>query len=78
MLAGARSADATAQISEIPDRREAISAAVAEAIRRGPGSAVAVVGKGHESGQDIAGVVHPFDDRVELQAALDAWCGGGA
>lgn len=78
VLAGARSADATAQISEIPDRREAISAAVAEAIRRGPGSAVAVVGKGHESGQDIAGVVHPFDDRVELQTALDAWCGGGA
>ena len=29
-----------------------------------------VAGKGHERGQEIAGVVHPFDDRVELAAAL--------
>jgi UDP-N-acetylmuramoyl-L-alanyl-D-glutamate--2,6-diaminopimelate ligase len=24
---------------------------------------VLVLGKGHETGQEIAGVVHPFDDR---------------
>ena len=32
----------------------------------GPGSVVAVVGKGHETGQEVAGVVHPFDDRDVL------------
>lgn len=32
---------------------------------------VVVLGKGHESGQEIAGVVHPFDDRDALRAALD-------
>lgn len=31
---------------------------------------VVVLGKGHETGQDIGGVVHPFDDRVALAAAL--------
>ncbi len=32
---------------------------------------VVVLGKGHETGQEIAGVVHPFDDRDALRAALD-------
>jgi UDP-N-acetylmuramoyl-L-alanyl-D-glutamate--2,6-diaminopimelate ligase len=32
---------------------------------------VIVAGKGHESGQEIAGVVHPFADRDELAAAID-------
>ncbi len=36
-----------------------------------PGDTVVVAGKGHEQGQEIAGVVHPFDDRIELRAALD-------
>jgi UDP-N-acetylmuramoyl-L-alanyl-D-glutamate--2,6-diaminopimelate ligase len=31
---------------------------------------IALLGKGHERGQEINGVVHPFDDRVELAAAL--------
>jgi UDP-N-acetylmuramoyl-L-alanyl-D-glutamate--2,6-diaminopimelate ligase len=52
-----------------PDRRAAIALAVAQA---GPGDAVVVAGKGHESGQEVAGVVTPFDDRVELRAALEA------
>ena len=34
----------------------------------GPDATVAVVGKGHETGQDVGGVVHPFDDRDELAA----------
>jgi UDP-N-acetylmuramoyl-L-alanyl-D-glutamate--2,6-diaminopimelate ligase len=34
------------------------------------GDTVVVLGKGHESGQEIAGVVHPFDDRTHLRAAL--------
>ena len=31
-----------------------------------------VAGKGHEQGQTIAGVVHPFDDVTETRMALDA------
>ena len=34
------------------------------------GDVVVVAGKGHETGQEIAGVVHPFDDRDEVRAAL--------
>jgi UDP-N-acetylmuramoyl-L-alanyl-D-glutamate--2,6-diaminopimelate ligase len=43
-----------------PDRRVAISLALSEAH---PGDIVVICGKGHEQGQEIAGVVHPFDDR---------------
>ncbi len=72
VLAGARAAATSARLIEIPDRRTAIRVAVTEGLRRGPGVVVAVVGKGHESGQEIAGVTEPFDDRVELRSALDA------
>jgi UDP-N-acetylmuramoyl-L-alanyl-D-glutamate--2,6-diaminopimelate ligase len=41
------------------DRRAAIRAALQEA---GPGDVIAVLGKGHESGQDIGGTVRPFAD----------------
>lgn len=51
----------------VPDRRAAISEAVAAARR---GDAVVLLGKGHEQGQEVAGTMHPFDDRVELRAAL--------
>ncbi|HEV2088589.1 MAG TPA: hypothetical protein VGR21_09780, partial [Cryptosporangiaceae bacterium] len=45
--------------------------AIATAVRRSsPGDTVAVLGKGHEQGQEIAGEVHPFDDRTTLSAAL--------
>ena len=37
---------------------------------RAPATAVVVAGKGHETGQEVAGVVHPFDDRDVLRAAL--------
>jgi UDP-N-acetylmuramoyl-L-alanyl-D-glutamate--2,6-diaminopimelate ligase len=33
---------------------------------------VVVAGKGHETGQEIAGVVHPFDDREVLRSAAAA------
>jgi UDP-N-acetylmuramoyl-L-alanyl-D-glutamate--2,6-diaminopimelate ligase len=52
-----------------PDRAAAIALAVS---RARPGDAVVVAGKGHETGQDIGGVVHPFDDREVLRAALSA------
>jgi UDP-N-acetylmuramoyl-L-alanyl-D-glutamate--2,6-diaminopimelate ligase len=58
-----------AQVSEIGDRREAIRAAVAAAR---PGDTVLVAGKGHETGQEIAGRVLPFDDRVVLREAIEA------
>jgi UDP-N-acetylmuramoyl-L-alanyl-D-glutamate--2,6-diaminopimelate ligase len=57
------------EVVEIGDRAEAIAAAVAVA---GPGDTVLVAGKGHETGQEVAGVVHPFDDRVVLRAAIEA------
>ena len=57
-------------VAEVGDRREAIRQAVRAAWPHGAGATVAVVGKGHESGQDVGGVVHPFDDRQELAEAL--------
>jgi UDP-N-acetylmuramoyl-L-alanyl-D-glutamate--2,6-diaminopimelate ligase len=56
------------RIREIGDRAAAIREAVAGA---GEGDTVVVLGKGHESGQEIAGVVHPFDDRTHLRAAME-------
>jgi UDP-N-acetylmuramoyl-L-alanyl-D-glutamate--2,6-diaminopimelate ligase len=53
---------------EVGDRRAAIRAAVAQ-LR--DGDILVVAGKGHEQGQTIAGVVHPFDDVAETRAALE-------
>ncbi|WP_367649189.1 UDP-N-acetylmuramoyl-L-alanyl-D-glutamate--2,6-diaminopimelate ligase [Aeromicrobium stalagmiti] len=50
-------------VVEVPGRREAIAHAVAMAHL---GDTVVVAGKGHERGQEIEGVVHPFDDREVL------------
>ena len=51
------------EVVEVGDRREALR----EVLRRArPGDTVLVVGKGHEQGQEVAGVVHPFDDRQVL------------
>ena len=50
-----------------PDRRSAIEAAIASA---SAGDVVVIAGKGHEQGQEIAGVVHPFDDREVAREAL--------
>ena len=58
------------ELEVIGDRRSAVEAAVAAAWPEGPDATVAVVGKGHETGQDVAGVVHPFDDRDVLREAL--------
>ncbi|MFB9448050.1 UDP-N-acetylmuramoyl-L-alanyl-D-glutamate--2,6-diaminopimelate ligase [Dactylosporangium vinaceum] len=56
-----------AEVVEIGGRREAIAFAVAQAK---PGDVIALLGKGHETGQEVNGEVLPFDDRVELAAAL--------
>jgi UDP-N-acetylmuramoyl-L-alanyl-D-glutamate--2,6-diaminopimelate ligase len=50
-----------------PDRRAAIARAIGLAE---PGDVVVIAGKGHEQGQEIAGVVHPFDDRAVAREAL--------
>jgi UDP-N-acetylmuramoyl-L-alanyl-D-glutamate--2,6-diaminopimelate ligase len=50
-----------------PDRRSAIESAIAGAEE---GDVVVIAGKGHEQGQEVAGVVHPFDDREVARAAL--------
>ena len=44
---------------EIGDRGEAIAAAVRSLTS---GDILLIAGKGHETGQNVAGVVHPFDD----------------
>src|SRR5690606_23774743 len=69
MLDGARAEPAQhrGEITGIADRAKAIEHAVSLAR---PGDVVFVGGKGHETGQEIAGEIHPFSDRDELTAAL--------
>lgn len=50
-----------------PDRRQAIALALRSA---GPGDVICIAGKGHESGQTIGGVTHPFNDKHEAAAIL--------
>lgn len=52
---------------EIADRAAAIRFAVANLLS---GDMLIVAGKGHETGQEIAGVVTPFDDRQEVVRAI--------
>jgi UDP-N-acetylmuramoyl-L-alanyl-D-glutamate--2,6-diaminopimelate ligase len=56
------------RVVEVGDRAAAIGAAVAAART---GDTVLIAGKGHETGQEIDGVVHPFDDRIVLRNALE-------
>jgi UDP-N-acetylmuramoyl-L-alanyl-D-glutamate--2,6-diaminopimelate ligase len=59
--------DDRAEVHEEGDRRAAIAYAVT---RARPGDTVVVAGKGHETGQEVAGTVHPFDDRVVVREEL--------
>ncbi|MFC8502352.1 Mur ligase family protein [Pedococcus sp. NPDC057267] len=77
VLEGARAAGTTAELHDVAGRAEAIRRAVRAGRDAGPGSVVAVVGKGHETGQEVAGTVHPFDDRDVARAALDELAGAG-
>ncbi len=54
-------------LEEVPGRAEAIACAAG---RLEAGDILVVAGKGHEQGQDIGGVVHPFDDVAVTAAAL--------
>ena len=53
----------------IPERAAAIDYAVSIAQ---PGDVLVVLGKGHESGQEINGVVTPFSDQQVLRDAIEA------
>jgi UDP-N-acetylmuramoyl-L-alanyl-D-glutamate--2,6-diaminopimelate ligase len=63
------SLNVTAPSQIIEDRTDAIRAAIALATDE---DTVLVLGKGHESGQEIAGVVTAFDDRLVLAQAIEA------
>jgi UDP-N-acetylmuramoyl-L-alanyl-D-glutamate--2,6-diaminopimelate ligase len=72
VLAGVQSAaEATAasavEVHEVGDRGGAVRMAVLNAAA---GDSVLIAGKGHESGQEVSGVVYPFDDREVAAAAL--------
>ncbi|MGH3681905.1 MAG: UDP-N-acetylmuramoyl-L-alanyl-D-glutamate--2,6-diaminopimelate ligase, partial [Natronosporangium sp.] len=56
-------------VREVAGRPAAIVAAVGLAV---PGDVIALLGKGHERGQELAGRVEPFDDRTALAEALAA------
>jgi UDP-N-acetylmuramoyl-L-alanyl-D-glutamate--2,6-diaminopimelate ligase len=71
IMAGA--AGGPAEVVEVGGRREAIRHAVRMA---GAGDVVVLAGKGHETGQEVQGEVHPFDDRTvaaeEITAAQES------
>ena len=71
MMEGARRVGSPqrAVLHEQGDRRAAITLAVRSA---GPSDCVLLLGKGHEQGQEAAGVVTPFDDRLVVREALEA------
>ncbi|MBG0563477.1 UDP-N-acetylmuramoyl-L-alanyl-D-glutamate--2,6-diaminopimelate ligase [Actinoplanes aureus] len=65
---GAEEAATASKIAEVAGRRAAIDEAVRMAVA---GDVIAVLGKGNEQGQEVNGEVLPFDDRIELAAALE-------
>ncbi|NAZ35946.1 UDP-N-acetylmuramoyl-L-alanyl-D-glutamate--2,6-diaminopimelate ligase [Rubellimicrobium sp. CFH 75288] len=65
ILEGVRAAGGEAQ--EVGDRAEAILRGV-DAL--GPGDALLICGKGHETGQVVGGVVYPFDDREQASVSV--------
>jgi UDP-N-acetylmuramoyl-L-alanyl-D-glutamate--2,6-diaminopimelate ligase len=62
-----------ARYTVIPDRREAIRAALAEARKN---DTVVIAGKGHETYQTIGTTSYPFDDRVVARELLDELVAG--
>ena len=69
LLAGVHTARSHAELIEEPDRARAIARAVRLARA---GDTLVVAGKGHETGQQVGDVVHPFDDREVLRRLLRA------
>ncbi|MFI6425272.1 UDP-N-acetylmuramoyl-L-alanyl-D-glutamate--2,6-diaminopimelate ligase [Promicromonospora sp. NPDC050880] len=67
--AAADPASRTVEVHEVAPRADAVRAAILAA---GVDDTVLVAGRGHETIQEIAGVDHVLDDRVEARAALAA------
>jgi UDP-N-acetylmuramoyl-L-alanyl-D-glutamate--2,6-diaminopimelate ligase len=60
-------ADQRAQVHEVEDRAGAIALSLTLAQ---PDDIVLILGKGAEQGQEVAGQLHPFDDREVVRQAL--------
>jgi len=73
MSAGVPTDASAREVVAVLDRRAAIERAI-EAAR--PGDVVVLAGKGHETTQEVAGVLHPFDDRIVAREVLDRRGGG--
>jgi UDP-N-acetylmuramoyl-L-alanyl-D-glutamate--2,6-diaminopimelate ligase len=67
LLTGARTVGSPGTLVEVADRRAAIQHALRAA---NAGDCVLVAGKGHEKGQEVDGVVHPFDDREVVRELI--------
>jgi UDP-N-acetylmuramoyl-L-alanyl-D-glutamate--2,6-diaminopimelate ligase len=67
------STDALVHVREVGDRAEAILRGV-DAL--GPGDALLIAGKGHETGQTVGDMVLPFDDAEQASVAVAALDGG--
>jgi UDP-N-acetylmuramoyl-L-alanyl-D-glutamate--2,6-diaminopimelate ligase len=65
--AAVRRADLETEVIDGGDRRSAIRLALQLAA---PGDVIAILGKGHELGQEVAGTVLPFSDPV---VAAEEW-----
>ncbi|MDQ3484046.1 MAG: Mur ligase family protein, partial [Actinomycetota bacterium] len=74
VIAGAATIVGGANVREIGDRELAIATAMHEAAA---GDTVVVAGKGHETGQEIAGSIYPFDDRDVVTAVLEQLTAAG-
>jgi UDP-N-acetylmuramoyl-L-alanyl-D-glutamate--2,6-diaminopimelate ligase len=70
VLAGAKdAANSGVEVIEVGDRAEAILRGI-DAL--GPGDALLIAGKGHETGQTIGDTVLPFDDAEQASVAVAA------
>ncbi|MGZ9810508.1 UDP-N-acetylmuramoyl-L-alanyl-D-glutamate--2,6-diaminopimelate ligase [Pseudoroseicyclus sp. H15] len=69
VLEGARAVGDGHSVTEVADRAEAILRGV-DAL--GPGDALLICGKGHETGQIIGDTTHPFDDAEQASIAVAA------
>ena len=69
VLAGALNGTGTPSVTEVGDRAEAILRGV-DALA--PGDALLIAGKGHETGQTVGDIVHPFDDVEQASIAVAA------
>lgn len=73
VMAGVATAGGADSATEVGDRAEAILRGVD---MLGPGDALLICGKGHESGQIVGDDVFPFDDSEQASVAVSALDGG--